>query len=342
MVVLHDFVLHHLVAGMTAGRGDAEGYRRALFREQGVVGRLLAHAVLDGLIAPLWETRPDEFPLTLEVLQFATGVIVHSAYVERRVREIGFDGPVWRVSHPAWSPPAALRNAALPAGTPVVGCFGNLTPAKRVPQLVEAFGRLRERFPEALLVLGGDPGPAPGLDAAIERTRLRVGTDVVRLPYVEEGHLWAALDACDVCVNLRSPTMGETSGIAIRALVLATPLVVSDVGWFAELPDSAVAKVPTDEWEVPTLAETLELLAGDARLRAKMAEAGRDYVRREHSLERCAELYAAALEEAAGKPLVREAVLREVAAAAAEVGLDAGSPELADVGTALREVGLGD
>jgi glycosyltransferase involved in cell wall biosynthesis len=180
------------------------------------------------------------------------------------------------------------------------------------------------------------------LDAAIERTRLRVGTDVVRLPYVEEGHLWAALDACDVCVNLRSPTMGETSGIAIRALVLATPLVVSDVGWFAELPDSAVAKVPTDEWEVPTLAETLELLAGDARLRAKMAEAGRDYVRREHSLERCAELYAAALEEAAGKPLVREAVLREVAAAAAEVGLDAGSPELAEVGTALREVGLGD
>ena len=32
--------------------------------------------------------------------------------------------------------------------------------------------------------------------------------------------------ACDVVVSLRSPTMGETSGSAIRALSLGKPLVV--------------------------------------------------------------------------------------------------------------------
>ena len=50
--------------------------------------------------------------------------------------------------------------------------------------------------------------------------------------------------ACDVHVNLRSPTMGETSGTTIRALSLGKPLVVSDAGWFGELPDDVALKVP--------------------------------------------------------------------------------------------------
>ena len=52
VVVLHDFVLHHLVAGMTLGRGDAEGYLGAMQRDAGVEGRLLAHGVIDGVIRP--------------------------------------------------------------------------------------------------------------------------------------------------------------------------------------------------------------------------------------------------------------------------------------------------
>ena len=52
--------------------------------------------------------------------------------------------------------------------------------------------------------------------------------------------MWSLMAACDVLVNLRYPTMGETSGSVIRALGLAKPLLVSDVGWFSELPDDAV------------------------------------------------------------------------------------------------------
>ena len=51
--------------------------------------------------------------------------------------------------------------------------------------------------------------------------------------------MWSLMAACDVLVNLRYPTMGETSGSVIRALSLGKPLVVSDVGWFSELPDDA-------------------------------------------------------------------------------------------------------
>ena len=44
VVVLHDFVLHHLVAGMTLARGDAAGYLDAMERDAGLAGRLLASA----------------------------------------------------------------------------------------------------------------------------------------------------------------------------------------------------------------------------------------------------------------------------------------------------------
>ena len=47
VVVLHDFVLHHLVVGMTFARGDSAGYLAAMEREAGLVGRLLGYAVLD-------------------------------------------------------------------------------------------------------------------------------------------------------------------------------------------------------------------------------------------------------------------------------------------------------
>ena len=42
VVVLHDFVLHHLVVGLTFSRGDAAGYLAAMERDHGLVGRLLA------------------------------------------------------------------------------------------------------------------------------------------------------------------------------------------------------------------------------------------------------------------------------------------------------------
>ena len=74
VVVLHDFVLHHLVAGLTIGRRDGHGYLDAMEREGGVVGRLLGHAVLDKRIPPLWENRPQDFHLAGEVLGLATGL----------------------------------------------------------------------------------------------------------------------------------------------------------------------------------------------------------------------------------------------------------------------------
>jgi glycosyltransferase involved in cell wall biosynthesis len=338
VVVLHDFVLHHLAAGMTVGRRDGHGYLDLMEREHGVVGRLLAHGVLDKRIPPLWESRPEEFPLAGLVLEHATGVIVHSRTVRDLVRGAGYDRRVWVVPHPAWAPPP-VEPERVSAG-PLFGCFGVLNQSKRIPELLSAFAEMRARHPEATLLLVGPTAPGFDLDRRLQRLGLRED-GVVREGRVSEGRLWALMAGVDVCVNLRHPTMGETSGVVIRALGLGKPLVVSDIGWFSELPPEAALKVPVDDAEVETLAAALELLVTREDVREAMGRAGAALARREHDLGRVADLYAAALEEAAGGDAVADAVLREVSGAAAEVGIEPGSAEARELARRLAEVELG-
>src|SRR4051812_30125527 len=217
VVVLHEHVLHHLVAGLTLARRDVHGYLDAMERDAGVVGRLLAHGVLDNRIPPLWEARPDEFPLNGEVLELAEALIVHSRYVEERVRAAGYERPVFRIPHPAWPAPAVEPPPGAEAEL-LVGAFGHVNASKRTPQLLRAV----ELVPDAKLLLVG---------ALAERYDLEVPSSVRREEYVDESRLWSLMAACDVVVSLRAPTMGETSGTVIRALSLGKPLVVSDIGW---------------------------------------------------------------------------------------------------------------
>ena len=227
--------------------------------------------MLDKRIPPLWESRPEEFHLAGEVLDLATGLIVHSRHVEDRARAAGYEGPIWRIPHPAWEH-AEVAPAPLD-GAPLIGSFGNVNASKRIPQLLEAFARLRRDRPDARLLLVGAVSPGFDLDRRLQRLGLS-GEGILREAYVEEERLWSLMAACDVCVNLRSPTMGETSGSVIRQLSLGKPVVVSDVGWFAELPDEVALKVPVDERETDTLYAALELLARDEGARAAMARAG--------------------------------------------------------------------
>ena len=72
-----------------------------------------------------------------------------------------------------------------------------------------------------------------------------------------------------------------------------------------------------------------------------MGAAALRLARDEHAIERVADLYTEALEETSGGPVVRAAVVAEVAAAARAVGLDPEGDALSDVALRLRELGLG-
>jgi glycosyltransferase involved in cell wall biosynthesis len=330
VVVLHEYVLHHLIAGITIGRGDGRGYLDAMERELGVAGRLLGLGVLDNLLPLLWETQPERFPLAGTILEDAHGLITHSNYVAGRARAAGYRGRIWQIPHPAWPTGHVTPADGIP-GDPLIGCFGFLNMNKRIPELLEAFAAFRRERPGARLLLVGAAGERFDVQRRLERLGLTEG--VTRLDYVPEEGLWALMAACDVLVNLRYPTMGETSGSVIRALSLAKPLIVSDVGWFSELPDDVVLKVPVDGYEVATLKAALGVAVDHG---PQLGAAAREHVALHHDVERAADAYVEALETAAGGDAVADAVLWRIAEAAAEVGID----DPAALARAARDAGI--
>ena len=48
--------------------------------------------------------------------------------------------------------------------------------------------------------------------------------------HVEHTTFISEIAGVDLCVNLRDPTMGETSAVVIQAMQLGTPVIVTDAG----------------------------------------------------------------------------------------------------------------
>jgi glycosyltransferase involved in cell wall biosynthesis len=184
------------------------------------------------------------------VAEHAERIIVHSrAQLDTLRRELGDGGPPSvLVPAPIPAPPPTVNGFAAPAGSPLVVCAGRLdVVGKRLDLLVEAFAQLAARHPEARLAFIGD-APGSERDAL---ARLASGAGVasrieVRGPTAAREY-WGTLRAADVAVQLRAgPASGIVSGPVCDAIAARTPTIVSDLGWFRDLPDQVVTRVPED------------------------------------------------------------------------------------------------
>src|SRR5207248_11674412 len=94
------------------------------------------------------------------------------------------------------------------------------------------------------------------------------------------------------------------------------------------------------EGGVAALAPGADLLAASEATQRATSDAAREYALREPDLGDVAEHYGAALEEASGGPVVVDAVVEEVAHAAAEIGIQPGTVFAAELAERLDELGL--
>jgi glycosyltransferase involved in cell wall biosynthesis/SAM-dependent methyltransferase len=294
VVVLHEANLHHLIAEITIKRGDWDAYLAECEYEGGAAALEFAQRVRR------LETGPDYdgLPMLRRILEHARGVVVHSAYVESAVRERGYRGPVARIPHGAWLPEASRMDyrtrLGLGPGTPLVGIFGHLKPYKRIPQALAAFRRVVRLLPDAKMILAGEPHPDLPVHQYIAALGLEDHVRVLGFTPIEDFTGWMA--ACDVILNLRFPSVGETSGTALRALGLGRALIVSDVGAFREFPDEICCKAPVDASEEDTLFEYLNLLLSRPETAQLLGAKARQWVAAECNWERVAGLYAEFLE----------------------------------------------
>ncbi len=310
VVVMHEANLHHLIADMMIRQGDWDSYVLECEYDSGPTAR--AHA--DRARALVTGPDYDGVPMLRRIALSARGVIAHSEYVLNRVRAAGFSGPAAIIPHGAWvnQPPtpdayqkssAAVRSRlGLDETTPLIGAFGYIKPYKRIAETLRALRRLVRVEPRVRMILGGEPHP----DLPVLQLIQTLGLDfhVRLLGYAPEGDFAAYISACDVVVNLRYPTVGESSGSLLRAFSAGRPALVSDVGSFAELPDDVCLKVPVGPGEEDLIFEYLNLLVSRPEIAMRIGARARDWVERECGWNKVAHKYLDFLREVVGRPSI--------------------------------------
>ncbi len=300
VLMLHDLVLHHLASETTLESGVVDAYRERLARDHGWLGAQVAEARRWG---ELGQAALFELPCHRSLLRRQHGVLVHSGWAQEILGEEDAELRIRTVPMAVPLPPpldranrAALRQRlGLPGAAPLLGSFGFQTPIKRTEVVIRALAR--PELAAAHLMIVGDVSPI--LDLEREAREAGVAERVHVIGFLDYLDFEAAIGACDLAVNLRYPTAGETSASLLRVLAVGQPTLVSDYAQFADLPDSAVLKVPLGEDEVAALAREAGALLADPERLAAMGEAARDFVRREHDPERAAERVVEACRELA-------------------------------------------
>jgi glycosyltransferase involved in cell wall biosynthesis len=292
LVVLHDLGLDDLVAGLVA-EDDPAGLRAWREAERLAPRLSIEEAQIHEPLARPW---------CADLVRHARGVIVHSEFAARYLRDFGCASPIFVVPHPpveraedlaaaARRAPELRARAGLRGEDVLVVAPGDLNRAKQLDALVAAVASLPAAVRVALV-----GRTIPGLDAAAAvraagiADRATVAADVSD----EEFRSWIA--AADIVVDLRYPHRGEVSGSLARALQVGRPTVVSATGTYLDLPRDAVATVSAGPVDPAELAAVLGDLAADPARRARLSERARALAAERYTVERTARGYERAIE----------------------------------------------
>ena len=348
LVVLHDAHLHHARASCLLRTKRTDDYRAELRANHPEANPSLAELAIAG-----YDNHLHYFsPMTKLVVERARLTAVHSPVIAERLRRESPNAVVEsiRLGHgtavsdeEAATVGSAIRaRHGIPAEALVFGCYGGLTPDKRIPQILGAFAATRAYVPSAHLLLAGALVEHYDLRADVDRLALQPCTTITG--YLDsDDDLTAAIAACDVALNLRWPTAREVSGPWLRCLAAGRPTITVDASHLIDVPSLdprtwlATADTPctvaidiVDEDHSLRLA--MRRLATDAGLRRELGRAGRAYWTAHHSVDRMAGDYHRIIEGAAA-----------IAAGSRSSGwlpdhlLDAGDRTLHGI---MREVGL--
>jgi glycosyltransferase involved in cell wall biosynthesis len=296
VAVFHDYVMHHLIAHLMLEDGkDLPRYERLLDEAYGPGHARLVDLRYEGVAT---EFEKFLFPLNEHVARASTGIVVHNHESAALLAEVAPHVPISVVPHHAGRPPESVagvdraearRRLGLDPDAFLVGHFGYVTRPKQPAAVLGGFARLAAIRPDAQLVLIGSDRTGGGLDLLARR--LGIEGRMRAVGYVELPTFYLYLRAVDAVVNLRYPSAGESSGTFARALAEGRPVIVNDLGSFAEVPDDVAPKVDVDGDQAGQVGVHLVRLAEDPAHRAAIEAAARHYASTELDPIRCRDLY---------------------------------------------------
>ncbi len=280
VTVLHDAVLHHLLLGILS----EEDYVAEFVHNYGEWMRDLAGELWRSRSRSAADARYFEYPMLRRVAERSRVVVVHNPGARRRVQTAVPGARVEEVPHYFVPPrlPGAGRETrdrlGIATDEVVIGVFGYLRDSKRIGSVLRALGAVRR----GRLLLAGRFVSAD-LERALE-PQLR-DPRIVRTGHVPEDEFWRLAEITDICVNLRFPTAGETSGIGIKMMGIGKPVVVTDCEENSDFPPLSVVRVDPGEAEPEMLACYLRALGESEEMRREIGRRAAEHIRERHKLE---------------------------------------------------------
>lgn len=247
LVVLHDTRLHHARAALLLREKRAAEYRAEFAWNHPGVAADAAELAVAGFDSHLYY----EWGMVRSLIASARLTAVHGEGARAElVASLSTPAAAWserivaiRLGEGEMLAPEREREAratvraryGIPGDAVVFGCFGGLTPEKRIPQILAAFRATLAHAPSARLILAG--APAGHYDVAADVAARGLADRVTLTGYLDDDRaLTDHLAACDVSLNLRWPTARETSGPWLRALAAGRATVVTELAHLADLP----------------------------------------------------------------------------------------------------------
>lgn len=299
VAVLHELNLSGIIGANTFGRGRRFEFLHQLLLTEGAAAFLETCVKL--LLHRQWPSWSD-YDMNARALKRSQGVIVHSKYAYQKLHVRYSALPIQKVDRGVpqeeayLDPIQARQGLGLQNYGPILASFGVVHWRKRIHVALEAIAEIVSEFPNLLYVLVGTVHEFD-LDGIV--TRLGLENHVRSVGYVDIATFNRYMAATDVGINLRYPSQGETSSVALRLLGAGKPLLVTNDGALTELPDGCALKIAVGPREKVQIREALLRLGRDPELRRRMGEAGRTYVRTHHTWKQAAATYHRFLERLA-------------------------------------------
>lgn len=293
VVVLHDFYLGGLVRHQALREGGEAQWLRAVHQNHG------ASAVLE-CMANVPHEAAVTYPCCNTVIAHSLGLIVHSAYARSLAHDWLTDEWTRRVLQvPLLCPTSgtidregARQRLDLPPDARIICSFGLMGPTKRNLDLLSAWMN-SSAFQDArcLLIFAGAPaGGDYGAAVEQEISKHGLGSRVRITGWIEDRRYIDYLAACDLAVQLRGESRGETSLALLDCLSHGIPTIANANGSIAEVPGSVLSLLP-DQFEQAELREAIDALYMDGAAARTIGAAARRYIETEHAPAEVAKLY---------------------------------------------------
>jgi glycosyltransferase involved in cell wall biosynthesis len=252
IAILHDTVLHHFFYEFSRNDSPPFTVYVNLARQiYGLVGKLQAQNIIasDGRMIDDYAAK---MPFVEAVTENAIGVICHSNPAGSMLSAYA-DTPVLTLPLPFTSSLLRANEDRVWKGPWRLITFGYINSNRRLESIIHALGGMPKSFDFTLDIYG------VLWDAALIETTIAqngLGDQVKIHGFVPEEQLNMVIASAHLSFNLRYPTMGEASGGILRSWALGTPALVTDSGWYSELPASIAHKISVEN-EIPDIQAAL-------------------------------------------------------------------------------------